>query len=102
MTPNPSNRFQICTRVLLTLLTLVGIVCGVLVMRDGVRVDTDLKSLSPAITRDTVINESLDKMSRIAASQFTLVVTHPDADELENASDALRVLIEEHVDVVQY
>lgn len=102
MTPSPPNRFQICTRVLLALLTLMGILSGLLAVRDGVRVDTDLKSLSPAITRDKVINESLDKMSRIAASQFTLVVTHADADELEDASDALRLLIEENADVVQY
>ena len=56
MTPSPPNRFQICTRVLLALLTLMGILSSLLAVRDGVRVDTDLKSLSPAITRDKVIN----------------------------------------------
>lgn len=100
--PNRPGSFQICTRLLLALFSLAAIACGLTVLRQGVAVDTNLKSLSPAIAHDQVINQTLDEMSRIAAGQFTLVLTHSDEAELENASDALRELVDEHAEVLHY
>lgn len=96
------NGFLSSTRLLLALLTIVGAYHGALLVRDGVHINTDLKSLSPAITHDQVVNQTLDDMSRIAAGQFTLVLTHPDAEQLEQANDALREQIEDHDTVLRY
>lgn len=80
---------------LLALLCIIAIASGVLAYRDGPGINTDLKSLSPAIARDQVINQTLDQMSSLAASQIILVLTHPDADLLETANETLLEKIED-------
>jgi predicted exporter len=91
-----------CSRTLLAILVVLAIACAWLSLRDGVRIDTDLKSLSPAITQDRAVNETLNDMSRLAANQFVLVMTHADDLVLEEASDSLREYIEAHGDVLTY
>lgn len=80
---------------LLVLLCIVVVACGLLAYRDGLHINTDLKSLSPAIARDQVINQTLDEMSSLAAKQIILVLTHPDADLLESANETLLEKIED-------
>src|SRR5690606_24788900 len=84
---------------LLAVLLLVAIACTWSVLRTGVTLNTDLKNLSPAIAQDPVINQALDDMSRLAASQFILVLTHPDELELEDASDRLQEKITDYAHI---
>src|SRR5690554_5780839 len=82
--------YKFYVNALLVLLLIVAAGCAWSVLNKGIRINTDLKNLSPAITQDPIINQALDNMSRLAANQFILVLMHPDETELEDASDALR------------
>jgi len=88
--------YKFYVNALLVLFLIVAVGCAWSVLNKGIKINTDLKNLSPAIAQDPVINDALDNMSRLAASQFILVLTHPDETELEDASDALREKIAEH------
>jgi predicted exporter len=51
----------------------------------GFQIDTNLKSLSPALSEDLNISEGLDKFSQLAESKFILVISSHDEYELEEA-----------------
>jgi predicted exporter len=92
---------RVCTAAL-ALLTLVALFCFVSIQRNGLHIDTNLRSLSPSFAVDAAVNQALNKMSAQTAQQFMLVLAHPDEDLLAEASDALRELIENDASAVRY
>jgi len=73
--------------ILLTLLALLG---GFAILRNGLHIDTNLKSLSPPLSQDAVVNKAVDKLSADASKQLIVVVASKNADDVEEASEALR------------
>jgi predicted exporter len=96
------HHYQMLARALLALLLIIALGCAWSVLRQGIKINTDLKNLSPAIAQDPVINQALDSMSQLAARQFTLLLTHPDDMVLEEASEALQEKITAHEQMLHY
>lgn len=90
-----------CTAAL-TLLTLVALVCVFFIARTGVNIDTNLRSLSPSFNLNATVNQALNKMSAGAAQQISLVLVHKDEERVQEASDALRAMIEEDAASIAY
>jgi predicted exporter len=99
MTPHLYRRW--CTTALL-LLTAIAIFCFIAVARSGLQIDTNLRSLSPAFSADSVVNQALNKMSAAAGQKFMLVLVHKDEDVVADASDSLRDMIDEQVGSIRY
>ncbi len=89
-------------RLALIMLTLIAAYCVFTVSRSGLQIDTNLRSLSPSFTLDPAINQALNKMSANAAQQFILVLVHEDEDQLAEASESMRELIEEPSSPIAY
>lgn len=91
--------FQRNARIGLILLVTLALASLAMTWR-GIQIDTDLQSLSPAMSEDPVVTAALNDMSRIAGGQFRLVMTHTDPDSLEDASAALQDRIADHADIL--
>lgn len=90
-----------CTAALL-LLTLVAAYCLFSISRNGLQIDTNLRSLSPSFSLSAPVNSALNKMSSEAAQKFILVLVHADEEVLADASDRLRELIESDSNSIRY
>ncbi len=82
-------------RRLLLLLGLIGLACGWLTLNRGLVIETDLKSLSPALSDDPFITQTLDQLAETGSRQISLVLLHPDADTLDEASTELALHLAE-------
>ena len=74
---------------LLIALTLLAIFCWIVILRAGLVIDTDLKSLSPEFEQTSVVNDALNRVAENAGNQITLVLASTDEEELEEANEAL-------------
>ena len=99
MTQHAYHRW--CSAILL-LLTLIAIVCLWSIKRTGLHIDTNLRSLSPSFSLDAEVNQALNKMSANTAQDFMLVLVNDDEDQLADASDYLRELIETEAKALRY
>lgn len=97
-----AKSYRVISAWLLAVLTVVALVSGVVTLRHGIQIESDLQSLSPAIARDQIVRQTLATMSARAAQQITLVVLHHDEDTLELASEHLRENIEASEGPLQY
>lgn len=86
----------------LILLSLIALFGGFSILRSGLHIDTNLKSLSPPLSQDAAVNKAVDKLSADAAKQLIVVVASKNAEDVENASDALREKIATQHGPIQY
>lgn len=96
------RHYKLLVHTLLALLLVIAVGCAWSVWSQGIKINTDLKYLSPTIVQDTVVNQALEDMSQLAARQLTLVLIHSDDIELEEASEALQDKIAAHDEVLHY
>lgn len=85
-----AHNFKRACYIALILLTLVALLGGLAILRTGLHIDTNLKSLSPPLSQDAVVNKAVDKLSTDASKQLIVVVASKNADDVEEASEALR------------
>lgn len=86
----------------LILLSLVALLGGFTILRNGLHIDTNLKSLSPPLSQDAAVNKAVDKLSADASKQLIVVVASKNADDVEEASEALREKIAAQQGPIQY
>lgn len=72
---------------LCVLLLLAGLLAS------GVRIDTNLKGLSPALSDDPVVSATLDALTQSAESRVMLVFVSPTAAQAENAAESFSRLL---------
>jgi predicted exporter len=97
-----AHNFQRACYVALILLSLVALLGGFGILRNGLHIDTNLKSLSPALSQDAAANKAVDKVSADASKQLIVVVASKNADDVEEASEALREKIAAQQGPIQY
>ena len=74
----------------LVILTLIAIFSALHVTRDGLRIDTNLKSLSPPLSQNKAINEAVDAMTVDNSKKIIIVIAGEDADEVDEAGQTLK------------
>ncbi len=94
-----SGLFLRTARLALILLVTLAVISVVITWRD-LHIDTDLQSLTPAMSADPVVTDAINTMSRIAGGQFRLVLTHADPGALDDASAALQDRVAAHADML--
>jgi predicted exporter len=97
-----AHNFKRACYTALTLLTLLAMLGGGVILRNGLHIDTNLKSLSPPLSQDAAVNKAVDKLSTDASKQLIIVVASKNADDVEAASDALREKISALHGPIQY
>src|SRR4051812_16177158 len=83
------HSFNRVCKIALALLTLIAIIAGIRIFRDGLHIDTNLKSLSPPLSQNAAVNNAVDALSKTAAQQFVMAITSDNEEQLELASEAL-------------
>lgn len=83
------------------LIGLLGISLALLGLASGFSVDTNLKSLSPALSSNVQVSNALDKFANMAESKIVLVLSAPDEDALDNALYRAQELVEERLSHVE-
>ncbi len=81
------RRWQTMCRWLLGLLTLVMLASAIYTLIPGIKLDTNLRSLSPSFSDDLALNQTLNRLSSDASRSVILVLTHEDQDRLDEISD---------------
>lgn len=97
-----AHNFKRACYIALILLTLVALLGGLAILRNGLHIDTNLKSLSPPLSQDAAVNKAVDKLSTDASKQLIVVVTSKNADDVEDASEALREKIAAQQGPIKY
>jgi predicted exporter len=97
-----AHNFQRACYAALILLSLVALLGGFGILRNGLQIDTNLKSLSPALSQDAAVNKAVDKLSADASKQLIVVVASKNADDVDEASEALREKIAAQQGSIQY
>lgn len=96
------HSFNRTCKIALVLLTLIAIVAGIIISRDGLHIDTNLKSLSPPLSQNTAVNNAVDTLSKTASQQFVLAITSDDEEQAKLASDALHEKIDTEKSGISY
>jgi len=86
--------YQRWSRWILIALTLVLVACVSWTIKSGIRLDTNLRSLSPAFSADAEVNQALNGLSANASQNIVLVIANKDQDLVDDASDLLQKLID--------
>ena len=86
----------------LFVLTLIAALGGVHIARNGLHIDTNLKSLSPPLSQDAVINTAVDSMTAATSKKIIIAIAGENADEVEESSQALTDKINNQKNPVQY
>jgi predicted exporter len=97
-----AHYFKRACYIALLLLTLLALLGGIAILRNGLHIDTNLKSLSPPLSQDAVVNKAVDKLSADASKQLIVVVASKNADDVEAASETLREKIGAQHGPIQY
>jgi predicted exporter len=97
-----AHNFKRACYIALILLTLLALLGGLAILRNGLHIDTNLKSLSPPLSQDAAVNKAVDKLSTDASKQLIVVVASKNADDVEEASEALREKIAAQHGPLQY
>lgn len=97
-----AHKFQRACYAALILLSLVALLGGFGILRNGLHIDTNLKSLSPPLSQDAAVNKAVDKLSADASKQLIVVVASKNADDVDEASEALREKIAAQQGPIEY
>jgi len=97
-----AHNFTRACYAVLALLTLLALLGGLTILSNGLQIDTNIKSLSPPLSQDAVVNKAIDKLSADASKQLIVVVASKNADDVEEASEALREKIAAQQGPIQY
>jgi predicted exporter len=97
-----AHNFKRACYIALILLTLLALLGGFAILRNGLHIDTNLKSLSPPLSQDAAVNKAVDKLSTDTSKQLIVVVASKNADDVEDASEALREKIAAQQGPIKY